>query len=357
MKFKYLIFLFSIIICFHPFSVLSQGGLEYQTNGRTFIEDSIFQFKIEVYHEKLEEKVRTFQSARDDRNDPNYDVNLKDYIVAGYCFVPVKSSSDWNSPRALKFHTKGLYGVLTLWKEDATSPNEVRFFINGDALEITDGMAILNRHAQNGTAPSGVLNLTDGSNDIKGNSIYLEKYANTDSIVYNTREFDLVYIDKLTVDSLSTSNRYYLNNNLKPNGERDTLGLVIRRSYSALDTNVIHPTNYSLTNFRSLIFRPLVPPVLPRTINSEAALAFDKGHECPPWWRNINAAETVGNFVIKEKRVYITREAALQYPFGETWFRNLVILLIIIIIIFLVYRFYLWTQQDQNLITGNRLKD
>ena len=305
MNSKTISFLVTFIFSFNCL-LQAQGGLDFErksgepTKTIKFIENNVYQFKFEIPYELMNGLMKNFQDKRDGINQ-NKVTELKDYLVAGFCFIPIMEANYNVGDTKINFYTNGLRIALTLWKGCETNqPREVVLYTFdniGDALASYKPLGSTNQVIDIPFPSSSSSKISQ----VKGFNVTID-YSNfntipvtsgaftsscTSELICNSREFDLVFLDSLSFADLSTSGRYYkgLKRPKDVVTNKTLQGLTVERSFNTLRVKKDTSTSYAHVNYRSLIFRPYPIPELSSNYESETALASNKGHECPPWWR------------------------------------------------------------------------
>ena len=250
----------------------SNGGYCVKKGATTYIEDRVYNLDTVILWDEFKALIDRFH--RDTQDASSY-YATENFKVAGFSFIPVyetfpmeSSDPEWRDNR-LKFYTKGLRVVLTLWKgtrfEGRVQPSEIAFY-GFDSLShaMTVVAKVADRMRPGPNPYFEKLKTTNAANLI----------SSEDSRVRETREFDLVFIDTLTLRDLATSTRFY-----KDNIRRDS-AIQIERSYIAMRP----ASDSSVFNYRSLVFKPYPIPYHHTGYESEAAVALHFGRACPPYW-------------------------------------------------------------------------
>ncbi|MFK8008456.1 MAG: hypothetical protein AB8H03_19010 [Saprospiraceae bacterium] len=311
-----------LLLFISPIIVSGQGGNNFTSRGVNYVEDSIFQFSINVLYQPLNQLSGDFETAKSNSNEDKFkgeeqkqqarekaqatfgtDVvaEVLQFNVAGYCFIPIKVQSVSTSG-AVHFYTEGFYTILTIWKSSNAEggipqPEEALLFFNNTTYTVEDGL----RELGTGTPSSldGVITLSENTNSQTA-GITTSRYIEAPPVVFNTREFELVFLDMGTFRDLSTNTRFYgtqAETRVSPEGESyiqrpgGVTGIVIERSFLSLNpiTNSTVGNSsiprFDFLNYRSLIFKPYPIPDLRADYDAESAFAFSHGYACPPYWR------------------------------------------------------------------------
>ena len=245
----------------------AQGGGCIKRGTTEFVEDTVYQFQFEFTYGQYEELLSAYTS------DPDFNA----YRVAGLGFVPVIDtlsetlvSNATTTLNQVKYATIGLRAVLVLWQGKVVNgqnlPEEIIIFGFGN---IEKAFTISAQKFQ--ADDDHFVELTSN----------LSKRTVNDALVTNSREFDIVFLDSLEFEYLARSGDFY---NLQ---QRPTLngqpheGIIIERAFGTIRPGT---SDVSLTNYRTLLFKPSPIPALSSEYNSEAAVAFRYGEHCPPFW-------------------------------------------------------------------------
>lgn len=306
LKFIFCVFLY---VFFSTTLAIGQGGLNFERGTTVFVEDSVFQFKIEIPYGVLNRLKVDFESQ-------NTNTNLS---VAGFSFLPLMEvSNTTTNPDSIFFFTKGYRAVLTLWESmqnanGTPQPNKVSFYTY---TTIPEAVATYINTTSNHDFIDFFVDTMPYANGVV---VDTAKFALSDSIVYDTREFDLVFLDIDEFDMLATDVKYY------EDFSRNQHGITLERSFRTLNVKNEYSTSsptYSMVSFRTLIFRPLPTPELLKDYDSETAIAYKTGNECPPWWRERSIEEKLSE-IIREYRAKDTGSED-DYPWNEDWFQWLI---------------------------------
>jgi hypothetical protein len=246
----------------------AQGGTSFTRGDHTYVEDSVFQFRIELQHAAMNSLLQGFEK------DKLADKNLQKMEVAGFCFIPIMEvpKNTKALDKTVHFYTNGFWVVLTLWqpvedtKEVVQTP-KMQFYGIGSLEELMNpsysGNAKLIKVVENSSFAPGLIKLER------------KKYAPNVAMMKESREFDVVFLDIKTYLTLATGTRYY------PHGVRPQEGIVVQRTVSSFSADITG--NKEIGHYRSLIFQPLPVPELP-SYTSEAAVMYGIGQGCPPYW-------------------------------------------------------------------------
>ena len=333
-------FLSLLFICTskaNPITVTGDGGQSYYSMDRSkfYVEDSVFYFNIELEYDTLNQLYQRFKDLK--KSGSPLRKKLKGYRFAGFCFVPIKNmtlypKSSSAEPDTLRFYSEGFYAIPTLWKGLDALPDEVVFFFEDSIYTIGRGIDSLESYFLSGIKPKHVVTISPTSSQVK--TCIATKYDDPADILFETREFDVVFMDRLDFDRQGTSTKYYTGS------VRSDEGITIERSYTTMEPEGTSG-GISTLHYRSLITKPWPNPTLAATYDSKAAIAYEKHPECPPWWREPpTISESVmhmvaqGNTFISTRTEFLTAERVTPpYPWSESWFRWLMSILVAIFLI------------------------
>lgn len=325
MKFKLLCIAFIATLIIPPKIMLGTGGQDLLRGSLTFVEDDVNDFKILIPHNVLQELRDTFE-----RRNTNPDLE-----EAGFCFLPlVEFNPETSTPTEKHYTTIGFRVALTLWevKRDSRGnvrPNKVILYTFDNIMDAS----MLNPSVTDFTNKE-IVNLTARNAQITFDST---KIRTLDKITRETREFDLVFLDMISYDSLAKSNRYF---DVGSPRDPDSIGITIERSYYTIDVKNSRTGTFETIGYRGLIFRPSqAPPLL--EFDSEAAIAYEKGYECPPWWRDPPDPDETLLRMVEGSKIVQTRNPPpdeLPFPWNIPWLRWLILILAILFILTLIIK-------------------
>lgn len=312
-------FFFSLAFLFFMAGIQDlQAQLDVVRDGVTYKEDAVLKFKIEIPHEHFHALMEDF-----DRKKESGD--YKDLEIAGFTFIPAWEMREGTN----NFITTGFRIVLTLWKTvitgDIAQPSEITFYTFEDGLDKTFEPNVKTLIAAGGKKMIEVIrdnplpervNL-EAVNFLKGDSPQ----------IFETREFDLVFLDKATYLDLATSSRFY-SGGTRPDGQR---GIIVERALSGI-SDAADPQK--MKTHRNLIFRPLPVPTLTVDTVDASAVAYGYGVHCPPVWRDDLTAPEMAASRISMAMMVVVQEAEepsfWDYILENIWYLIGLILLLLL---------------------------
>ncbi|HMQ47383.1 MAG TPA: hypothetical protein PKA00_08195 [Saprospiraceae bacterium] len=308
-------------------------GETFVRDGVTYYEDEIYQFNFTIPFSDL---VSLYNGS-----------NIQNNEIAGFCFIPIRQEVVV-SPTEVHFATIGFRVVLTLWDQVSGTVPSIKFNTFNDMKDA---------FAASLSNPQGSLRYLEYV--FPANGPNRTPFDSLDPLIFNTREFDLVFLDFKTCLHFAREKSFYENNN-----RGNTDGLIVERSLQRinyLDENGIFQTKV----LRSLIFRPNpVPPL--QNYDSQAAIAYSYGEHCPPYWKKqqqvvasttpeefssipdsipsvefipdsitiANIVESLQQFVSNSATVRSVREIPPAVIWNKLWFQILMIVLSILGVVF-----------------------
>ena len=242
--------------------------------------EKVHKFKIAVPHDFMKEIIREIYPKWKEKEPLKKFAGgeYKGYKLAGFIFTPVWEYHDsGNSEECRLFHTKGFRVTVTLWKSRGEKVDEIKivgFNNNKDALFPAEEL-------RKQAGQEFMLVEQKNSDVLIDAPTYLSDEL---SIIRNTEEFGAVFLSILTYLDLATSLDYYDDGRRVDENGKQKLGIIIERSVSGLDRKLGANDKFEFTSFRSLSFRPDPIPPLDPAVETRAAIAYEVGKHCPPYW-------------------------------------------------------------------------
>ncbi|MEM9887612.1 MAG: hypothetical protein AAF849_17085 [Bacteroidota bacterium] len=227
----------------------------------TFIERDIKRFEVEIDHQLFQNLIQAYN------NDPAY--QGQGFKIAGFCFIPMMKDQGTGGPTDYHFITEGFRVVLTLYKIVNNQPDEIQFYKFDPARELSDA---LDSEFLPSPATAGAYFEVDAGSTPAGATIDTSSFISP-HIITASREFDLVFLDRVTYNTLAKGTGWY------PGNTRPQEGIIIERSVNTVSDTLGDPEYH-----RTLIFRPLPAPPLSNTV-TEASVAYSYRPHCPPYWK------------------------------------------------------------------------
>ena len=279
--------------------------------------NSIKKLKVVISHQEIKNFINEQCDEWEEGNAAKFPCE-RGFQLAGFTFIP-----EWEKTQDGLSETIGLKMALTLWNPQS---NEIKFYgfdcmsktsqrlghsEESNRLLTMHTLFFLDEAAVNRKRPINIPNRHPISVSSYSDIDSPEKNVDGLKALENSKEFDFVFLSIEKYLELATNPSFY------NEGQRSHNGIIIERGISGLevkeDNSVCNINISDIIIYRTLSFRPNPVPCLSDKAATKAALAYEQGKHCPPYWKDNGSCLSLARSVNNEMHIYRNRKEVIKY--------------------------------------------